>query len=167
MQTSTIGEYFIRIKNLKMCLQIFENYNTNDTDNKHRRRVVSLKNALHCIISFFESVFSKLILEDLLKNKKTIEKELRDFVAIHRWQDANYWSLKQSTAKSREKIFKTTKKFRVYLNQKLDFNKLVNSGVINASFFANRNDNKLTKTFKLTHSSEISGDSFLPKMEKP
>ena len=166
MQTSTFGEYFIRIKNLNLCLQIFENFNVSESNFKQKRRVNSLKNALHCIISFFDSIFSKLILDDILKNKKTIEKELKDFVAIHRWQDANYWSLKQSTTKSREKIFKTTKKFRVYLNQKLDFNKLVNSSMINSSFLPKNTENKLAKTFKLEHSDKKKSAKFLAEMEK-
>ena len=140
IQTSTIGEYFIRMKNLKMCAQIFEDYKCaeeSESKLKLKQRLASLKNALNSILSFFGSVFTKLILEDVLKNKKAIAKELKDFVAIHRWQDATYWSLKQSTAKSKEKIFKTAKKFRTYLAQKLEFNRLVNSSMINANVLLN------------------------------
>jgi midasin len=169
IQTSTFGEYFIRMKNLKMCLQIFENYDVSSSscsNSNPKARITELKNSLHSIVSFFDTVFSKLILDDILKNKKSIEKELKDFVAIHRWQDANYWSLKQSTAKSREKIFKTAKKFRVYLNQKLDFNKLVNSSMLNVCFLMNNTENKLNKTFKLGDLAQKKNSKFLGEMEK-
>ncbi len=121
IEFSLIGEYFIRLKQLKLCHDIFI------VDNKKENKL--LTDSLWSVFNYYDTVYSGLIKENLNNEKQLIEKELKDFIDICRWQDMNYWALKQSVIKYNKGLFKIIKKFRHYLNQKIDFNtsKLTNS----------------------------------------
>ncbi|XP_063773055.1 midasin [Pseudophryne corroboree] len=43
--------------------------------------------------------------------RNPVEKELKDFVKISRWNDVSFWSVKQSVEKTHRTLFKYTKKF--------------------------------------------------------
>ena len=121
IDSTTTGEYFIRMKCLKICTQIFSHYGSINKSGK----LDFLLNSLYSVYNYYDEIFSKLVLEDVLAKKKVIQKEIKDFIDIHKWRDANYWALKQSTVKFKNTLFKTTKKFRSYLNNKLDFASLL------------------------------------------
>lgn len=103
METSPIGEYEIRLRILRLCFLLFK-------DKKE-----SILSTLWNVTNYFES-YLNLILAKILEKKTEIEKELKDFVKICRWQDMNYWALKQSTDKSHKTLFKLIKKFKDFLN---------------------------------------------------
>ena len=107
MELSLTGDYFIRLKQLKLCYKIF-------SGNEH------LTDCLWSVFSFYDTLYSKLINENISNEKQSIEKELKDFIDICRWQDMNYWALKQSVVKYNKGLFKIIKKFRSFLNQKID-----------------------------------------------
>ncbi|XP_075058881.1 midasin [Mixophyes fleayi] len=47
----------------------------------------------------------------ILELRNPVEKELKDFVKISRWNDVSFWSIKQSVEKTHRTLFKYTKKF--------------------------------------------------------
>lgn len=61
----------------------------------------------------------------MLANKKEIEKELREFIGIYKWQEANYWSIKMSVQKSNRVLLRTIRKFKTYLRSPVEFARLI------------------------------------------
>ncbi|OXB54358.1 hypothetical protein ASZ78_011040, partial [Callipepla squamata] len=49
--------------------------------------------------------------------RQPIEKELKEFVKISKWNDVSFWAIKQSVEKTRRTLFKFMKKFEVVLNE--------------------------------------------------
>ncbi|KAM4043140.1 midasin isoform 2-T2 [Anomaloglossus baeobatrachus] len=49
--------------------------------------------------------------------RKPVEKELKDFVKISKWNDVSFWSVKQSVEKTHRTLFKHIKKFEATLNE--------------------------------------------------
>ncbi|XP_075718267.1 midasin isoform X3 [Rhinoderma darwinii] len=49
--------------------------------------------------------------------RKPLEKELKDFVKITKWNDVSFWSVKQSVEKTHRTLFKYIKKFEAALNE--------------------------------------------------
>uniref|UniRef100_A0A3B3CZB6 Midasin n=1 Tax=Oryzias melastigma TaxID=30732 RepID=A0A3B3CZB6_ORYME len=63
----------------------------------------------------YYSQFSDSIQTRISQLRQPIEKELRDFVKISRWNDVSFWSIKQSVEKTHT-LFKFVKKFEEALN---------------------------------------------------
>jgi midasin len=146
MELSLTGDYFIRLKQLKLCANIF-------VSNEQ------LTDCLWSVFSCYDTLYSKLINENIANEKQSIEKELKDFIDICRWQDMNYWALKQSVIKYNKGLFKIIKKFRSFLNQKID---LVHPKVANslAKHLIGLNLSKLNLTMPKKKLDEL----FLDKM---
>ena len=108
MRSSTIGEFSTRLEIIKMCSAIC-------SLNKAYKDINSL-DAFWNLYKYY-SLFAPYTKLEIDKCKKKIEKELNDFVKICRWQDMNYWALKQSTDKSHRTIFKFIKNFKEFCNQ--------------------------------------------------
>ncbi|XP_040284697.1 midasin isoform X1 [Bufo bufo] len=49
--------------------------------------------------------------------RKPVEKELKDFVSISKWNDVSFWAVKQSVEKTHRTLFKYIKKFEATLNE--------------------------------------------------
>uniref|UniRef100_A0A8C6R246 Midasin n=1 Tax=Nannospalax galili TaxID=1026970 RepID=A0A8C6R246_NANGA len=49
--------------------------------------------------------------------RSPIEKELKEFVKISKWNDVSFWSIKQSVEKTHRTLFKFMKKFEAVLNE--------------------------------------------------
>nr|XP_057921265.1 midasin [Doryrhamphus excisus] len=64
----------------------------------------------------YYSQFSDCINTKILQLRQPIEKELKDFVKISKWNDVSFWSLKQSVEKTHRTLFKFVKKFEEALN---------------------------------------------------
>ncbi|XP_078068621.1 midasin [Mustelus asterias] len=60
--------------------------------------------------------FSESVQAKITELRQPIEKELKDFVKISRWNDASFWSIKQSVEKTHRTLFKFMKKFEAALN---------------------------------------------------
>ncbi|XP_048386295.2 midasin [Stegostoma tigrinum] len=60
--------------------------------------------------------FSENVRVKITELRHPIEKELKDFVKISRWNDASFWSVKQSVEKTHRTLFKFMKKFEAVLN---------------------------------------------------
>ncbi|KAM9562699.1 midasin isoform 4-T5 [Guaruba guarouba] len=61
--------------------------------------------------------FSECVQARIAELRKPIEKELKDFVKISKWNDVSFWAVKQSVEKIRRTLFKFMKKFEVVLGE--------------------------------------------------
>uniref|UniRef100_A0A087Y7X1 Midasin n=1 Tax=Poecilia formosa TaxID=48698 RepID=A0A087Y7X1_POEFO len=59
----------------------------------------------------YYSQFSESVQGKILQLRQPIEKELKDFVKISKWNDVSYWSIKQSVEKTQRTLFKFVKRF--------------------------------------------------------
>ncbi|XP_058470371.1 midasin [Solea solea] len=59
----------------------------------------------------YYSQFSDCIHTKISQLRQPIEKELKDFVKISKWNDVSFWSIKQSVEKTHRTLFKFIKKF--------------------------------------------------------
>ncbi|XP_061609171.1 midasin isoform X3 [Phyllopteryx taeniolatus] len=64
----------------------------------------------------YYSQFSDCIQNKVRELRQPIEKDLKDFVKISKWNDVSFWSIKQSVEKSHRTLFKFVKKFEDILN---------------------------------------------------
>ncbi|KAM9704373.1 midasin [Menidia menidia] len=64
----------------------------------------------------YYSQFSGCIQSKITQLRLPIEKELKDFVKISKWNDVSFWSVKQSVEKTHRTLFKFVKKFEEALN---------------------------------------------------
>lgn len=88
-------------------------------------RLKFLIKSLSALVNYYESLFTSALETDMLANKKEIEKELRDFIGIYKWQEANYWSIKMSVQKSNRVLLRTIRKFKTYLRSPVEFARLI------------------------------------------
>ncbi|XP_038145137.1 midasin isoform X1 [Cyprinodon tularosa] len=65
----------------------------------------------------YYSQFSESVQGKMLQLRQPIEKELKDFVKISKWNDVSYWSIKQSVEKTQRTLFKFVKKFEEALSK--------------------------------------------------
>lgn len=153
VELSSNGDYFIRLKQLKICYRIFELSDTNNSNRQH------LLHSLWNVYNYFDVLYSSIIQGNISDQKGKIEKELKDFIQICRWQDFNYWALKSSTIKFNKGVFKIIRKFRYYLREKIDLNCLVNKKDLNKSIIIHDKFSLVPKDFK-TALKAIGCDSF-------
>lgn len=138
------------------------------------KRLDFLIKSLSSLLNYYETLFTSALDADIQSNKKQIEKELREFIDIYKWQDDNYWSLKLSIQKSNRTLLRTIRKFKSYLKTSVDFERLVKSSTDGATirFESSNNKKTLLNYFKLSEltmtggDSEIVGDKYLKKMLK-
>lgn len=123
--SSTIGEYHVRMKNFKICLNLFSKFTLPNL--VESAKLDQLLKCLWSVYAFNEALFTKRVEAQLNANKKQIESELKDFIKIYKWQDANYWSLKQSITKSNKTLLKVIRKFKTFLKNPIEFERLVNN----------------------------------------
>ncbi|KAM4713456.1 midasin isoform 2-T2 [Anableps anableps] len=64
----------------------------------------------------YYSQFSESVQAKMVQLRQPIEKELKDFIKISKWNDVSYWSIKQSVEKTQRTLFKFVKKFEEALN---------------------------------------------------
>uniref|UniRef100_A0A665VA47 Midasin n=1 Tax=Echeneis naucrates TaxID=173247 RepID=A0A665VA47_ECHNA len=74
----------------------------------------SLSNLLWNLHRYY-SQFSNSIQTKISQLRQPIEKELKDFVKISKWNDISFWSIKQSVEKTHRTLFKFVKKFEEVL----------------------------------------------------
>ncbi|XP_064411298.1 midasin [Latimeria chalumnae] len=61
--------------------------------------------------------FSDCVQAKIIELRHPIEKELKDFVKISRWNDVSFWAIKQSVDKTHRMLFKFVKKFEAALSE--------------------------------------------------
>ncbi|XP_016427493.1 midasin-like [Sinocyclocheilus rhinocerous] len=65
----------------------------------------------------YYTLFSESIQAKITQLRSPIEKELKDFVKISKWNDVSFWSIKQSVEKTHRTLFKFVKKFETALKE--------------------------------------------------
>ncbi|XP_032340488.1 LOW QUALITY PROTEIN: midasin [Camelus ferus] len=71
-----------------------------------------LWNLYHYYKQFLDQVQAKIV-----ELRAPLEKELKEFVKISRWNDVSFWSIKQSVEKTHRTLFKFMKKFEAVLSE--------------------------------------------------
>uniref|UniRef100_A0A8I3X1N2 Midasin n=1 Tax=Callithrix jacchus TaxID=9483 RepID=A0A8I3X1N2_CALJA len=71
-----------------------------------------LWNLYHYYKQFFDRVQAKIV-----ELRSPLEKELKEFVKISKWNDVSFWSIKQSIEKTHRTLFKFMKKFEAVLSE--------------------------------------------------
>ncbi|XP_012709437.2 midasin isoform X1 [Fundulus heteroclitus] len=107
MESSTLGEFHTR---LRMLLS-FHCHLLLVPNLPGQESLPSLLWNLHK----YYSQFSEAVQGKLVQLRQPIEKELKDFVKISKWNDVSYWSIKQSVEKTQRTLFKFVKKFEAAL----------------------------------------------------
>uniref|UniRef100_M4AJ01 Midasin n=1 Tax=Xiphophorus maculatus TaxID=8083 RepID=M4AJ01_XIPMA len=99
MEGSTLGEFHTR---LRMLLSF----------HCHLLLVPDLPSLSRLLWNLhrYYSQFSESVQAKILQLRQPIEKELKDFVKISKWNDVSYWSIKQSVEKT-QTLFKFVKRF--------------------------------------------------------
>ena len=69
-------------------------------------------NSLYSICQFY-SQFRSTVQNHIVKSRATVEKELKNFVKISRWNDMNYWSVRASVDKAHKTLSKHMKVYHV------------------------------------------------------
>jgi len=144
IELSSIGDYFIRLKQLKICYKLFEQHT--DPSDTRELLLVSLWN----VHNYFDVLYSQVIRSNIIEQKSRVEKELKEFIQICRWQDFNYWALKSSVIKFNKGVFRIIRKFRVYLRQAVDLAGLINKKNLNKSVLLQNGEATVSsKQFKM------------------
>ncbi|XP_056150027.1 midasin [Lampris incognitus] len=108
MESSTLGDFHTR---LEMLLS-FHCHLLLVPKQQGKETLSSLLWNLHT----YYAQFSDCIQSKITQLRQPIEKELKDFVKISRWNDVSFWSIKQSVEKTHRTLFKFVKKFQDALN---------------------------------------------------
>uniref|UniRef100_A0A3P8WSX5 Midasin n=1 Tax=Cynoglossus semilaevis TaxID=244447 RepID=A0A3P8WSX5_CYNSE len=108
MEGSTLGEFHTR---LSMLLS-FHCHLLLVPNQPGQGSLSSLLWNLHKYYSqFLDGIHTKIC-----QLRQPIEKELKDFVKISKWNDVSFWSIKQSVEKTHRTLFKFIKKFEEVLS---------------------------------------------------
>ncbi|XP_042247008.1 midasin [Thunnus maccoyii] len=108
MEGSTLGEFHTRL----VMLLSFHCHLLLVSNQPGQESLSSLLWNLHK----YYSQFSDCIQTKISQLRQPIEKELKDFVKISKWNDVSFWSIKQSVEKTHRTLFKFVKKFQEALN---------------------------------------------------
>ncbi|MCJ1389381.1 hypothetical protein MMC18_002238 [Xylographa bjoerkii] len=78
-----------------------------------------VRNALTNFLSFYIR-FRSHIHENMLRGRKTFEKDMKEILLLASWKDTNITALRESAKRSHHKLFKVIRKYRVLLSQPAD-----------------------------------------------
>nr|DBA26506.1 TPA: hypothetical protein GDO54_010752 [Pyxicephalus adspersus] len=106
IESSTLGEFHSRLQMLLVfhCHVLLVMQGEKD----------SLCGLLWNLYNYYKQ-FLPSIQARITELRSPVEKELKDFVKISRWNDVSFWSVKQSVEKTHRTLFKFTKKFEAAL----------------------------------------------------
>nr|XP_024217810.1 midasin [Halyomorpha halys] len=148
METSSLGEFSVRLD----LLYTFHCHALLFPSSQRQITISSILWNLYNFYKLFKNSISKTI-EDL---SAPIEKKLKDFVKIARWNDINYWSIKSAVEKTHHTLLKHIKEYEKILNEpargamfKIDVplsNRKLNLSSLNPTYFLT--SLKMTDTYK-------------------
>nr|XP_033792626.1 midasin isoform X2 [Geotrypetes seraphini] len=107
IEGSTLGEFHTR-------LQVLLVFHCHVLLVPQVERKASLCSMLWNLYNYYKQ-FSECVQARITELRLPLEKELKDFVNISKWNDANFWSVKQSVEKTHRTLFKYMKKFEAAL----------------------------------------------------
>ena len=103
LETSRIGEF----KNRLQICRILSKVPTMFKKTEKSLQIQTILSNLACFYEQFEPVVTSYIAEQ----RKPIEKELKEFVKISRWNDANFWRVKTSVHNAHKKLARARRLF--------------------------------------------------------
>jgi midasin (ATPase involved in ribosome maturation) len=113
MQTSNFGEFAVRLDLLRTfhhqlaaelaCEFVRDESAGMDLDTRRH-----LCNLVYNVYQYYNQ-FSDTVRETLKRDRTPLEKKVRDFIQLARWDDVNYYALKTSAEKSHRKLNKFTR----------------------------------------------------------
>ncbi|KAL3690583.1 hypothetical protein R1sor_016892 [Riccia sorocarpa] len=108
MQTSTLGEFRARLQ----LVGAFYGHLSAQTraPGLSRHLTEAISNLLYNVFKYY-SQFLPRVQENLSREKEVIEKELRDFVRLSKWDDRSYYTLSLSSEKAHRKLHRFVKKY--------------------------------------------------------
>ncbi|KAJ3224894.1 AAA ATPase midasin [Clydaea vesicula] len=110
--TSKFGEYFGRLELLK----IFHKYLTNlQTHFSHFTNNLQKLQSMFSNVYHYYGQFQSVISEEIQSKRKSIMKELQDYVQIASWKEVTVFALKESSIRSHHHLNKYLKKYREVL----------------------------------------------------
>lgn len=113
MNESSLVEFESRL-NLLLTFHCHVYY-FDDSDNKNELLAI-LWNVYNYYKQFVDDVNARIV-----ALKTPIEKKLKDFVKIARWNDINYWAVKETVEKTHRTLHKFVKEFQNVLKQNVSF----------------------------------------------
>lgn len=117
LEHSTLGQFCFRLKLIKVFIYYLRYSNV---------KFIYIENALENIYHFYQH-FLPLIVKTIEEEKCSVQKEIKEFVTISKWNPNNFWSLKDSLTKSKKQLFGYIKKYEQSLakssNQYFQFEK--------------------------------------------
>ncbi|PIO34596.1 hypothetical protein AB205_0072010, partial [Aquarana catesbeiana] len=109
IEASSLGEFHSRLQ----MLLVFHCHVLLVIEEEKKDSLCSLLwNLFHYYKQFLPSIQARIT-----ELRNPVEKELKDFVKISKWNDVSFWSVKQSVEKTHRTLFKFTKKFEAALCQ--------------------------------------------------
>ncbi|XP_055890090.1 midasin-like isoform X2 [Biomphalaria glabrata] len=109
MESSSVGEYDVRLDMLLAfhCQLV------------HVQDSPTSKQLLHLLWNLYQfyKQYQNQVRHEIKTMREPIEKKLKGFVKIARWNDMNYWSLKASTEKTHRTVHKFIKEYQAVLHQ--------------------------------------------------
>uniref|UniRef100_A0A8C4UIW8 Midasin n=1 Tax=Falco tinnunculus TaxID=100819 RepID=A0A8C4UIW8_FALTI len=109
IEGSTLGEFHARLK----ALLVFHCHVLLMPQVAQKDVLCSILWNLH---NYYKQ-FSECVEARITELRQPIEKELKEFVKISKWNDVSFWAIKQSVEKIRRTLFKFMKKFEAVLNE--------------------------------------------------
>ncbi|XP_067673927.1 midasin-like [Haliotis asinina] len=109
LETSSLGEFHCR-------LQMVYTFHCQLTHMDKSPKQGVLLNLLWNVYQFYRQ-FLAGVEADVTRQRTPIEKELKGFVKIARWNDMSYWALKQTTEKTHKTVHKYSKAFQTILEK--------------------------------------------------
>eukprot|EP01135_Chromosphaera_perkinsii_P003042 Nk52_evm24s233 gene=Nk52_evmTU24s233 len=124
LETASLGEFFARLNIVKAfyfnvdakvkSLEIYEEGGFEGVEVIYFGRLRTILMNVHKYYSQYKTAVET----ELKKLRTPIEKELKDFVKICRWNDVNYWAVKQSSEKAHRTLHKFAKQYEIKLGLK-------------------------------------------------
>ncbi|XP_055981327.1 midasin [Sorex fumeus] len=109
IEGSSLGEFHIRLQ----MLLVFHCHVLLMPQVEGKDSLCSvLWNLYHYYKQFFDRVQAKIA-----ELRSPLEKELKEFVKISKWNDVSFWAIKQSVEKTHRTLFKFMKKFEAVLSE--------------------------------------------------
>ncbi|XP_068087248.1 midasin [Hyperolius riggenbachi] len=107
IESSSLGEFYARLQMLLVfhCHVLLV---------PKEERKVALCSLLWNLYNYYKQ-FLPSVQARITELRNPVEKELKDFVKISKWNDVSFWSVKQSVEKTHRTLFKFTKKFEASL----------------------------------------------------
>ncbi|XP_034264874.1 midasin [Pantherophis guttatus] len=109
IEGSTLGEFHTR-------LQMLLEFHCHTLLMTQKEKNNMLGNVLWNLYNYYKQ-FSESVHAKLIEQRHPIEKELKEFVKISRWNDVSFWAVKQSVEKTHRTLFKFMKKFEAALGE--------------------------------------------------